>query len=195
MLIFWICCVIGAAVFAVMFYSMYKHRKSKGAVAADFHESTLVEIVWTAVPLIILVAMAIPAAKTLIAMEDTSNAEVTVKVTGYQWKWHYEYIDSGINFFSTLDAEHNRARQVGSNVDVTKIDNYLKEVDNPLVLPVGKKVRFLHTSADVIHSWWVPDLAVKKDAIPGFINENWALIEKPGIYLSLIHISEPTRPY
>jgi len=182
MLIFWICVVIGVVVFAVMFYSMYKHRKSKGAVAADFHESTTVEIIWTAVPLIILVAMAIPAARTLIAMEDTSNAEVTVKVTGYQWKWHYEYLDSGINFFSTLDAEHNRARQVGSDIDVSKIDNYLKEVDNPLVLPVGKKVRFLHTSSDVIHSWWVPDLAVKKDAIPGFINENWALIEKPGIY-------------
>jgi len=182
MLIFWICCVIGALVFAVMFYSMFKHRKSKGAKAADFHESTTVEIIWTAVPLFILIAMAIPAAKTLIAMEDTSNADVTIKITGYQWKWQYEYLDSGISFFSTLDAEHNAARQVGSGADVSKIDNYLKEVDNPLVLPVGKKVRFLHTSADVIHSWWVPDLAVKKDAIPGFINENWALIEEPGIY-------------
>jgi len=182
MLIFWICCVIGALVFAVMFYSMFKHRKSKGAKAADFHESTTVEIIWTAVPLFILIAMAIPAAKTLIAMEDTSNADVTIKITGYQWKWQYEYLDAGISFFSTLDAEHNAARQVGSGIDVTKIDNYLKEVDNPLVLPVGKKVRFLHTSADVIHSWWVPDLAVKKDAIPGFINENWAFIEEPGTY-------------
>ena len=182
MLIFYICCLIGAAVFAVMFYSMFKHRKSKGAKAADFHESTTVEIIWTAVPLFILIAMAIPAAKTLIAMEDTSNADVTVKITGYQWKWQYEYLDSGISFFSSLDAEHNAARQVGSGVDVTKIDNYLKEVDNPLVLPVGKKVRFLHTSSDVIHSWWVPDLAVKKDAIPGFINENWAFIEKAGTY-------------
>lgn len=182
MLIFWICCVIGVLVFGVMFYSMFKHRKSKGAVAADFHESTVVEIIWTAVPLFILIAMAIPAAKTLIAMEDTSDAEVTVKVTGYQWKWHYEYLDSGINFYSTLDAEHNAARQVGSGIDVSQIDHYLKEVDNPLVLPVGKKVRFLHTSADVIHSWWVPDLAVKKDAIPGFINENWALIEEAGTY-------------
>ncbi len=182
MLIFWICCVIGALVFAVMFYSMFKHRKSKGAKAADFHESTTVEIIWTAVPLVILIAMAIPAARTLIAMEDTGNADLTVKVTGYQWKWHYEYLDTGISFFSTLDAEHNKARQVGSGVDVSQIDNYLKEVDNPLVLPVGKKVRFLHTASDVIHSWWVPDLAVKKDAIPGFINENWALIEKPGVY-------------
>ena len=182
MLIFYICCLIGAAVFAVMFYSMFKHRKSKGAKAADFHESTTVEIIWTAVPLFILIAMAIPAAKTLIAMEDTSNADVTVKITGYQWKWQYEYLDSGISFFSSLDAEHNAARQVGSGVDVNKIDNYLKEVDNPLVLPVGKKVRFLHTSSDVIHSWWVPDLAVKKDAIPGFINENWAFIEEAGTY-------------
>lgn len=182
MLIFWICCVIGAVVFAVMFYSMFKHRKSKGAKAADFHESTVVEIIWTAVPLVILIAMAIPAAKTLIAMEDTSNADVTVKITGYQWKWQYEYLDSGISYFSTLDAEHNAARQVGSGIDVSKFDHYLKEVDNPLVLPVGKKVRFLHTSADVIHSWWVPDLAVKKDAIPGFINENWAFIEEPGTY-------------
>ena len=182
MLIFWICCVIGAAVFGVMFYSMFKHRKSKGAVAADFHESTVVEIIWTAVPLVILIAMAIPAAKTLIAMEDTSNADVTVKVTGYQWKWQYEYLDSGISFFSNLAPEHNAARQVGSGIDVTQYEHYLKDVDNPLVLPVGRKVRFLHTSADVIHSWWVPDLAVKKDAIPGFINENWALIEEPGTY-------------
>lgn len=182
MMIFWVCCVIGALVFGVMFYSIFKHRKSKGAKAADFHESTTVEIIWTAVPLVILIAVAIPAARTLIAMEDTSDAEVTVKVTGYQWKWHYEYLDSGISFFSTLDAEHNAARQVGSGIDVSKFDHYLKEVDNELVLPVGKKVRFLHTASDVIHSWWVPDLAVKKDAIPGFINENWALIEEPGVY-------------
>lgn len=182
MMIFWICCIIGVLVFGVMFYSMFKHRKSKGAKAADFHESTTVEIIWTAVPLVILIAMAIPAARTLIAMEDTSDAEVTVKVTGYQWKWHYEYLDSGISFFSSLDSEHNAARQVGSGVDVSQFDHYLKEVDNELVLPVGKKVRFLHTASDVIHSWWVPDLAVKKDAIPGFINENWALIEEPGVY-------------
>ncbi len=182
MMIFWICCVIGVLVFAVMFYSMFKHRKSKGAKAADFHESTVVEIIWTAVPLVILIAMAIPAAKTLIAMEDTSDADVTIKVTGYQWKWHYEYLDSEISFFSSLDADHNAARQVGSGIDVSQFDNYLKEVDNELVLPVGKKIRFLHTASDVIHSWWVPALAVKKDAIPGFINENWALIEEPGVY-------------
>jgi len=182
MLIFYICCAIAVVVFGVMFYSIFKHRKSKGAVPATFHESTTVEIIWTTAPLLILIAMAIPAAKTLIAMEDTSNADVTIKVTGYQWRWQYEYLDSGISFYSALDAEHNAARQLGSGVDVSKFDHYLKEVDNPLVLPVGKKVRFLHTSADVIHSWWVPDFGVKKDAIPGYINENWALIEKPGTY-------------
>ncbi len=182
MMIFWVCCVIGVLVFGVMFYSIWRHRKSKGANAASFHESTLVEIIWTTVPFIILIGVAIPAAKTLIAMEDTSDAELTVKVTGYQWKWHYDYLDSGVNFFSTLDSEHNQARRLGSGADLSKIDNYLKEVDNPLVLPVGVKVRFLHTANDVIHSWWVPALALKKDAIPGFINENWALIEEPGIY-------------
>jgi len=182
MLIFYICCVIAAVVFGVMFYSIFQHRKSKGAVPADFHESTLVEIIWTVAPLVILIAMAIPAAKTLIAMEDTSDADVTIKITGYQWRWQYEYLDSGISFYSALDAEHNAARQKDSGVDVTTIEHYLKEVDNPLVLPVGKKVRFLHTSADVIHSWWVPDFGVKKDAIPGYINENWATIEEPGIY-------------
>ncbi len=182
MRIFIWCCVIGAVVFAVMFYSILKHRKSKGAVAADFHESTTVEIIWTVVPLIILIVMAVPAAKVLIQMEDFSDSEMSVKVTGYQWRWQYEYIDEGVSFYSQLDPAHNVARQVGSDVDVDQFDNYLKEVDNVLVLPVGKKVRFLHTAADVIHSWWVPDLSVKKDSIPGFINENWARIEQPGIY-------------
>ncbi len=182
MRIFIWCCVIGAVVFAVMFYSIFKHRKSKGAVAADFHESTTVEIIWTVVPLVILIVMAIPAAKVLIQMEDFSNSEMSVKVTGYQWRWQYEYIDEGVSFYSQLDPAHNVARQLGSDVDLDQFDNYLKEVDNVLVLPVGKKIRFLHTAADVIHSWWVPDLSVKKDSIPGFINENWARIEKPGVY-------------
>lgn len=182
MTIFWICCVIGALVFAVMFYSMFKHRKSKGAVASTFHESTTVEFVWTVVPFFILVAMAWPAAKVLIKMEDFSDSEMTIKITGYQWRWHYDYMDEGIGFYSQLDAAHNAARQVGSDADVQQFQNYLKEVDNPLVVPVGKKIRFLHTAADVIHAWWVPDLSVKKDSIPGFINENWAKIEKPGVY-------------
>ncbi len=182
MLIFWICCVIALLVFGVLFYSVYAHRKSKGAVAATFHESTTVEIFWTIIPFIILVAMAVPAAKVLIAMEQTGDADMTIKVTGYQWKWHYDYIGEDVGFFSSINPEHNAARQKNSGIDVTQFEHYLKDVDNPLVVPVGKKIRFLQTSNDVIHSWWVPDLAVKKDAIPGFINENWALIEKPGVY-------------
>ncbi len=183
MRIFYICCIIGALVFAVMIYSMFAHRKSKGAVAADFHESTAVEIVWTIVPLIILIAMSIPAAKVLVKMEDFSDSDMTIGVTGYQWRWHYSYLDEGIEFYSQLDREHNAARQQGAEVDLEQFGEiYLREVDNPLVVPVGKKIRFLHTAADVIHSWWVPDLSVKKDAIPGFINENWAKIEEPGTY-------------
>ena len=182
MMIFYICCAIALLVFGVLFYSVFKHRKSKGAVPATFHESTTIEIIWTVIPFVILVAMAIPAAKVLVAMEQTGDADMTIKVTGYQWKWHYDYIGEDVSFFSTLHPEHNAARQVGSGIDVSQIPHYLKDVDNPLVVPVGKKIRFLQTSNDVIHSWWVPDLAVKKDAIPGFINENWALIEKPGVY-------------
>ena len=183
MRIFYICCIIGALVFAVMIYSMYAHRKSKGAVASDFHESTAVEIVWTIVPLIILIAMSIPAAKVLVKMEDFSDSDMTIGVTGYQWRWHYSYLDEGIEFYSQLNREHNAARQQGSDIDLEQFGEiYLREVDNPLVVPVGKKIRFLHTAADVIHSWWVPDLSVKKDAIPGFINENWARIDEPGTY-------------
>ena len=182
MLIFKVCVVIGAVVFGVMIYSMIMHRKSRGAKPATFHESTTVEIIWTVVPFVILLFMAWPAAKVLIKMEDFSDSEMTIKVTGFQWRWHYEYMDSGVNYYSQLTPEHNYARQRGADTDVTKIDHYLKDVDNPLVVPVGKKIRFLHTAADVLHAWWVPDLALKKDAIPGFINENWALIEEEGVY-------------
>ena len=192
MRIFYICCAIGAVVFGVMIVSMFLHRKSRGAKPATFHESTAVEIVWTVVPLVILIAMAIPAARVLIKMEDFSDSEMSIRVTGYQWRWHYEYMDSGVSYYSQLDPEHNRARQQGADIDLASAfpgndfngdeDIYLREVDNELVVPVGKKIRFLHTAADVIHSWWVPDLAIKKDAIPGFINENWARIDEPGIY-------------
>lgn len=184
MLIFWICAVIGAVVFAVMFYSMYAHRKSRGAVAADFHENTKLEIIWTIIPFVILITMAIPATKTLIKMEDTSKADVTIKVTGLQWKWKYEYTGAGdgVKFISALAKTHNDARQLKSGADVTAIKNYLLEVDNELVIPVGKKVRFLITSDDVIHSWWVPQLATKKDAIPGFVNETWTKVDKEGVY-------------
>lgn len=177
MLIFYICCAIAFVVFGAMFYSIYKHRKSKGAVAAHFHESTKVEIIWTVIPVIILVAMAIPATKTLIAMEDTSQSDLTIKVTGSQWKWHYSYFDQEIEFYSLLATSQNQIDGVEA-----KGAHYLLEVDNPLVLPINRKVRFLLTSDDVIHSWWVPDFAVKKDTIPGFINEAWTKIDEPGIY-------------
>ena len=182
MLIFGICVVIGIGVFGFMFYSVFMHRKSKGAKPANFHESTTVEIIWTVIPFVILIGMAIPAAGTLIKMEDASNADMTVKVTGYQWMWEYEYLDSGVHFYSRLEAESDRARQTGSGADVAAIDNYLLEVDNRVVLPVGKKIRFLLTSHDVLHAWWVPDLAVKKDAVPGFVREIWAKIDEPGVY-------------
>ena len=182
MLIFKVCVVIGVVVFGAMIYSMIYHRKSKGVTPATFHESTTVEIIWTVIPFVILLFMAWPAAKVLIKMEDFSGSEMTVKITGYQWRWHYDYIEEGVNYYSQLDAQHNVARQQGSDIDLEQLDNYIKEVDNPLGLPVGKKIRFLHTAADVLHAWWVPDLAVKKDSIPGFINENWAKIEEPGIY-------------
>ena len=177
MLIFYICCVIAIVVFGVMFYSMFYHRKSRGAVAANFHESTKVEIVWTVIPIIILVLMAIPATKTLVAMEDTSQSDLTIKITGSQWKWHYSYFGEDVEFFSLLSTSQEEIE--GNEV---KGENYLLEVDNPLVLPINRKVRFLMTSDDVIHSWWVPDFAVKKDTIPGFINEAWTKIEEPGIY-------------
>ncbi len=177
MLIFWICVVIGIGVFGAMFYSIIKHRKSKGALASNFHESTTIELLWTAIPILILVLMAVPATKTLIDLEDTSKADIAVKITGWQWKWQYEYPKEGINFFSNL-AQASR-----DNIkDPSDIDNYLLDVDKPLVLPTGKKIRFLLTSADVIHSWWVPDLGVKQDAIPGFINDAWVIIDKPGTY-------------
>lgn len=177
MLIFWICVAIGVVVFGAMFWSIYHHRKSRGAIPAQFHESTLVEIVWTVIPMLILIGMAIPATKTLIRMADTRDAELTVKVTGYQWRWQYDYLNEGVQFFSTLSTPQAQIRNLAS-----KGEHYLLEVDNPLVVPVGKKVRILTTAADVIHSWWVPDLGWKKDAIPGFINESWTLIEKPGVY-------------
>jgi cytochrome c oxidase subunit 2 len=186
MIIFWVCCVIGVVVFGAMIYSIIYHRKSKGAVAAQFHESTTMEILWTVVPIVILVSMAIPATSTLLAMEDTGNADMTIKVTGVQWKWKYDYIDgdaAGVSFISSLHPKHNEARLLGSGADVSQFgDQYLLDVDNPLVIPTGKKVRFLLTAADVIHAWWVPDLGWKKDAIPGFVNEAWTKVDEPGTY-------------
>ena len=182
MLIFWVCVGIGVLVFGVMFYSVFAHRRSRHPKPADFHESTSIEIIWTIIPFAILVLMAIPAAGTLIKMEDLRGAELSIKVTGFQWKWEYEYLDQDVRFFSTLHADSNLARQLDSGIDPNTVPNYLLEVDNRLVIPTGKKVRFLITANDVIHAWWVPDLAVKKDAIPGFVNEMWANVQQPGIY-------------
>lgn len=185
MLIFWVCVIIGVVVFAAMFWSLINYRKSQGAVAdTTMVHNTKVEIVWTAVPVIILIAMAVPAAKTLVAIEDTTKTELTIKVTGFQWGWNYEYLDKGVTFFSRLDRKSDAARELGSGVDPNTVDHYLLNVDNPVVVPVGTKVRLLVTGADVIHSWWVPALAVKKDGIPGFVNEAWFNIDadKPGLY-------------
>lgn len=177
MLMFFICVGIAVVVFGVMFVSMYLHRKSRGAKPANFHENVKVEIAWTVIPFLILIFMAVPAANTLIAMEDTTEPDMTVLVTGSQWKWHYKYMDSDVEFYSLLATQRE---QIENKFE--KTDNYLLEVDRPLVIPTGKKVRFLITSDDVIHSWWVPDFAVKKDANPGFINESWAKVNEPGIY-------------
>ena len=182
MLILWVCVAIAVAVFSVMIYSIATFRKSKGAVPATFSHSTTAEIVWTVIPAFILVAMAIPAASTLVKIDDTRGSELTIKVTGYQWKWHYEYVDKDVSFFSTLARKSDEARQLDSGVDVNAVPNYLLEVDNPLVVPVGTKVRVLLTAADVIHAWWVPDFGMKRDAIPGFINELWFNADQVGTY-------------
>lgn len=172
-----ICTLIGIVVFSVMIYSLIYHRKKKGYVAAAFHEHPLVEIIWSVIPFLILVALAIPATRTLIRLNNTDDAALTIKVVGSQWKWQYQYLDQGIRFYSNLSTPYN---QIYGN---RKKDQwYLLEVDKPLVLPVGQKIRFLVTSVDVVHSWWVPALGVKRDAIPGFMYESWTTIEKPGTY-------------
>lgn len=185
MLALYICTAIGVVVFGAMFWSMAFHRKSKGAKAADFHESTKVEILWTAIPIVILIAMAVPATSTLIDMENNDDSEVTIQITGSQWKWHYKYFDQDIEYYSVLSTpreeyENQNGSFAGNGND--KNENYLLEVDKPLVIPAGKKVRFLITSDDVIHSWWIAAFAVKQDANPGFINEAWTKVDEPGVY-------------
>jgi cytochrome c oxidase subunit 2 len=181
----YVCTAIGVVVFGAMFWSMVFHRKSKGAKAADFHESTKVEVLWTAIPIIILIGMAVPATSTLIDMENNDNSEITIQVTGSQWKWHYKYFDQDIEYYSVLSTPREQyENQNGSFTGngAQKGENYLLEVDKPLVIPANKKVRFLITSDDVIHSWWVPAFAVKQDANPGFINEAWTNVDEPGVY-------------
>jgi cytochrome c oxidase subunit 2 len=180
MLILVICVIAGILVFAMMFISMLNHRKSLGHEPAQFHHSTKAEIIWTAIPCVILVLFAVPATKALINMEDTSESDITIKVTGYQWKWKYEYLEDGITFYSNL-APSSRA---AIYEDPKAVDHYLRDVDQRMVIPAGKKVRLLLTSDDVIHAWWVPDLGMKKDAIPGFINQMWIRVDKDktGVY-------------
>ncbi|HXO64424.1 MAG TPA: cytochrome c oxidase subunit II [Steroidobacteraceae bacterium] len=185
MTIFWVCVVIGIVVFGVMIWSIVTFRKSKGAVAdVTLVHNTRVEVVWTVIPVIILIAMAVPAARVLVEIEDTTRSGLTIKVTGFQWGWQYDYLDQGVLYYSRLDRASDAARQLMSGIDVTTVPHYLLAVDHPLVVPVDTKVRLLITGADVIHSWWVSDFGVKKDAIPGFINEAWFKVDadKPGIY-------------
>ncbi len=175
--IFWVCVVIFVGVFGVMFYSIFKHRKSVGHKAAQFHENTTVEIVWTVIPILILLFMAFPATKTILAMKDTSAPDLTVKVTGYQWKWGYDYLQEGFGFYSNLKtplAQIENREPKGAN--------YLLEVDQPMVVPVGAKVRLLITADDVIHSWWVPAFGVKQDAIPGFVRDSWFTANREGTF-------------
>nr|WP_238583795.1 cytochrome c oxidase subunit II [Legionella brunensis] len=172
-----ICGIIGIVVFGVMIYSLIHHRKSKGYAPASFHDNTRVEILWSIIPFLILVGLAIPATKVLINLEDSSDSDVTIKVVGYQWKWQYQYLDQGISFFSNLSTPYEQIQN-----QQPKGQWYLLEVDKPVVVPVNKKIRFLVTSNDVIHSWWVPEIGVKRDAMPGFMHEAWARIEKPGVY-------------
>ncbi len=183
--IFWVCVWIGVVVFGVMIWSMVAFRKSRGAVAdVTLVHNTKVEIVWTVIPVIILIAMAVPAARTLVEIEDTTRSGLNIKVTGFQWGWQYDYLDQGVMFYSHLDRESNDVRELGSGKDPNTVPHYLLNVDRPLVVPVDTKVRLLITGADVIHSWWVPSFGVKKDAIPGFINEAWFKVDadKPGLY-------------
>jgi len=175
--IMWICVVIFVGVFAVMFYSIFAHRKSKGHQAAQFHENTVVEIIWTVIPFLILVFMAFPATRTILSMKDASAPDMTIKVTGYQWKWGYDYLDEGFGFFSNLKTPYSQIHN-----QEAKSEHYLLEVDQPLVVPVGKKVRVLITANDVLHSWWVPAFGLKQDAIPGYVRDSWFRAETPGIY-------------
>ena len=192
MIIFWICLVIAILVFGAMFYSIFAHRKSKGVKAAQFSHSTKAEIIWTIIPILILVIISFPATKALMRMENPTDAkgdpismDMTIKVTGYQWKWKYDYLDNGISILSTLDRESNLARQLSAAKGKKKpedVENYLLNVDHPLVIPVDTNIRILLTANDVIHSWWVPAFGWKRDAIPGFVNEAWTNVKKIGTY-------------
>lgn len=182
MLILWVCVVIAIVVYAAMVVAIVRFRKSAGAKPDKFTHNATVEVIWTVIPAVILIAMAVPAAETLVRIEDTRDSDITIKVTGFQWRWHYDFLDEDVRFFSTLDRTSNAARRLDSGVDPFTIENYLLSVDEPVVVPVGAKVRLLVTAADVLHAWWVPELGVKKDAVPGFINETWFEADTEGTY-------------
>ena len=187
MIMLWICVVIGIAVFGAMGYAMFKFRKSKGAVPdTGFTHSTVLEAIWTILPIVILIGSAIPATRMVMAQysadHDATPAEMTIKVTGYQWMWRYEYVDQGVDFISRLDRKSDALRQSGATVTESSMDHYLRDVDRPLVLPTDTRIRFVLTADDVIHAWWVPELGWKQDAIPGIINDNWTRIDTPGVY-------------
>lgn len=182
MMAFWVCVVIGVLVFGTMFYSLFAHRRSRHPKPATFHESTTIEIIWTTIPFLILIGMAIPAAATLIRSYDTRHADLTIKVTGVQWKWEYAYPEQGVQFVSSLDAASTKAAALDSGINPDSVPDYLRNVDHPMVVPVHQKVRLLITSADVDHGWWVEDLGVKKNAYPGFINEDWFEADRIGTY-------------
>ena len=182
MMVFWWCVAIGIVVFGVMIFSLVKHRKSQGAEPATFSHSTTAEIIWTAIPVVILVLMAVPTAETMVKMEDSRNPDLSIVVTGYQWKWHYKYQDTNVDFYSSLARSSLEARRKESGIDPFSVPNYLLDVDNPVVIPRGAKVRLLLTANDVIHAWWVPELSIKKDAIPGMVNETWFRANETGTY-------------
>jgi len=177
-----VCALIGVITFGLMIYALVNHRKSKGVEPAQFSHDTRAEVIWMVIPTLIVIGLALPATRTLIKIEDNRDTEMTIKITGYQWKWHYEYLDENVSFYSSLAQSSNMARRRDSGIDPYDVENYLLEVDHPLVVPTDTKIRFLLTSNDVIHAWWVPEFAVKKDAVPGFINEGWFKINDPGTY-------------
>jgi cytochrome c oxidase subunit 2 len=182
MLTLWICTIVSIGVFGAMIYAIATFRKSKGAVPATFSHNANAEMIWTIIPALILIYLGYETAPALIRIADTRNSEMTIKITGYQWKWQYEYLGQDYSFFSTLAQTSNAARQLGSGLNPNDVENYLLEVDHPLVVPVGVKIRYLLTANDVIHAWWVPAFSIKRDAVPGYVNEGWFKVDKAGVY-------------
>lgn len=182
MLVLWICTIAGIATFGAMIYAIAAFRKSKGAKAAAFSHNTKAEVIWTTIPALVLIFLAYETAPALIRIHDTRGSEMTIKVTGYQWMWGYEYLGEGVTILSRLAEDSNATRELRSGRDPFAVEHYLLNVDKPLVVPAGVKIRYLLTASDVLHAWWVPDFSVKRDAVPGYVNEGWFKVDKPGIY-------------